>query len=172
MKLTEVGSKLTNLKEIEMTSDRVNSQNMKLEVVVLPVSDVDRTKDFYKTLGWRLDADFVVSENFRVVQFTPPGSEASIIFGQGTSSSAPGSVQGLYLIVYDIEAARAELVDRGVEVSEVFHSINGVFPYGGTEGRVPGPDPERRDYASYASFSDPDGNGWVLQEIRVRKPGR
>jgi len=155
-----------------MTSDRVNSQNMKLEVVVLPVSDVDRTKDFYKTLGWRLDADFVVSENFRVVQFTPPGSEASIIFGQGTSSSAPGSVQGLYLIVYDIEAARAELVDRGVEVSEVFHSINGVFPYGGTEGRVPGPDPERRDYASYASFSDPDGNGWVLQEIRVRKPGR
>jgi len=155
-----------------MTSDRVNSQNMKLEVVVLPVSDVDRTKDFYKTLGWRLDADFVVSENFRVVQFTPPGSEASIIFGQGTSSSAPGSVQGLYLIVYDIEAARAELVDRGIEVSEVFHSINGVFPYGGTEGRVPGPDPERRDYASYASFSDPDGNGWVLQEIRVRKPGR
>lgn len=155
-----------------MNSNQVNSQNMKLEVVVLPISDVDRTKDFYKTLGWRLDADFVVSENFRVVQFTPPGSEASIIFGQGTSSSAPGSVQGLYLIVYDIEAARAELVDRGVEVSEVFHSINGVFPHAGTEGRVPDPDPERRDYASYASFSDPDGNGWVLQEIRVRKPGR
>ena len=155
-----------------MTSTQVNSQNMKLEVLVLPVSDVDRAKDFYKTLGWRLDADFVVSENFRVVQFTPPGSEASIIFGQGVTSAAPGSVQGLYLIVYDIEAAHAELVDRGVEVSEVFHDISGVFPHAGTEGRVPGPDPERRDYASYASFSDPDGNGWVLQEIRVRKPGR
>ena len=155
-----------------MTSNQVNSQKMKFEVVVLPVSDVDRSKDFYKTLGWRLDADFVVSENFRVVQFTPPGSEASIIFGQGTSSSTPGSVQGLYLIVYDIEAARAELVDRGVEVSEVFHPINGVFPYAGTEGRVSGSDPERRDYASYASFSDPDGNGWVLQEVKVRLPGR
>ena len=155
-----------------MTSTQVNSQNMKLEVLVLPVSDVDRAKDFYKTLGWRLDADFVVSENFRVVQFTPPGSEASIIFGQGVTSAAPGSVQGLYLIVYDIEAAHAELVDRGVEVSEVFHDISGVFPHAGTEGRVPGSDPERRDYASYASFSDPDGNGWVLQEVRVRAPGR
>ncbi len=155
-----------------MTSTQVNSQNMKLEVLVLPVSDVDRSKDFYKTLGWRLDADFVVSENFRVVQFTPPGSEASIIFGQGVTSAAPGSVQGLYLIVYDIEAAHAELVNRGVEVSEVFHDISGVFPHAGTEGRVPGPDPERRDYASYASFSDPDGNGWVLQEVKVRLPGR
>ena len=155
-----------------MSSNQATSQAMKLEVVVIPVADVDRSKDFYKTLGWRLDADFVVSENFRVVQFTPPGSEASIIFGQRTSSAAPGSVQGLYLIVYDIEAARAELVDRGVEVSEVFHAINGVFPYAGTEGRVPGPDPERRDYASYASFSDPDGNGWVLQEVKTRLPGR
>jgi catechol 2,3-dioxygenase-like lactoylglutathione lyase family enzyme len=156
----------------KMSSNQVNSQTMKLEVLVLPVADVDRAKDFYKTLGWRFDADFVVSEDFRVVQFTPPGSGASIIFGQGVTSSAPGSVQGLYLIVYDIEVARAELVDRGVEVSEVFHTINGVFPYAGTEGRVPGPDPERRDYSSYASFSDPDGNGWLLQEIRVRKPGR
>jgi catechol 2,3-dioxygenase-like lactoylglutathione lyase family enzyme len=155
-----------------MSSNQVNSQTMKLEVIVLPVADVDRSKDFYKTLGWRLDADFVVSEDFRVVQFTPPGSEASIIFGQGTSAGVPGSVQGLYLIVHDIEAARAELVDRGVEVNEVFHAINGIFPQAGTEGRVPGPDPERRDYASYASFNDPDGNGWVLQEIRVRKPGR
>ncbi|HEY9623294.1 MAG TPA: VOC family protein [Crinalium sp.] len=155
-----------------MSSNPVNSQTMKLEVIVLPVANVDRSKDFYKTLGWRLDADFVVSEDFRVVQFTPPGSEASIIFGQGTSAGAPGSVQGLYLIVYDIEAARAELVDRGVEVSEVFHAMNGIFPQAGTEGRASGPDPERRDYASYASFSDPDGNGWVLQEIRVRKPGR
>lgn len=155
-----------------MSSNQVTSQNLKLEVVVLPVSDVDRSKDFYKTLGWRLDADFVVSENFRVVQFTPPGSEASIIFGKGVTSSAPGSVQGLYLVVYDIEAAHAELVDRGVEVSEIFHSINGVFPYAGTEGRVPGPDPERRNYASYTSFSDPDGNGWVLQEVKTRAPGR
>jgi hypothetical protein len=103
---------------------------------------------------------------------TPPGSEASIIFGKGISSAAPGSVQGLYLIVYDIDAARAELVERGVEVSEVFHDIGGIFHHAGTEGRVPGPDPKRRDYASYASFSDPDGNGWVLQEVKVRLPGR
>jgi catechol 2,3-dioxygenase-like lactoylglutathione lyase family enzyme len=172
MKLIEVGSKLTKQKENKMSSNQVNSQNMKLEVVVIPVVDVDRSKDFYKTLGWRLDADFVTSEDFRVVQLTPPGSEASIIFGKGVSSATPGSVQGLYLVVYDIEAARAELVDRGIEVSEVFHDIGGIFPHAGTEGRVPGPDPERRDYASYASFSDPDGNGWVLQEIKVRKPGR
>ncbi|WP_414587330.1 VOC family protein [Scytonema sp. PCC 10023] len=172
MKLIEVGSKLTNLKENKMISNQVTSQTLKLEVVVLPVADVDRSKDFYKTLGWRLDADFVTGEDFRVVQFTPPGSAASIIFGKGISSAAPGSVQGLYLIVYDISAARAELIDRGVEVSEVFHDIGGIFPHAGTEGRVAGPDPERRDYASYASFSDPDGNGWVLQEIRVRKPGR
>jgi catechol 2,3-dioxygenase-like lactoylglutathione lyase family enzyme len=167
-----MSSNLTNLKENKMSSNQVTTQTMKLEVMVLPVSDVDRSKDFYKTLGWRLDADFVTSEDFRVVQLTPPGSEASIIFGKGISSTAPGSVQGLYLIVYDIDAARAELVDRGVEVSEVFHDIGGIFPHAGTEGRVPGPDPKRRDYASYASFSDPDGNGWVLQEVKVRLPGR
>ena len=106
------------------------------------------------------------------MQLTPPGSEASIIFGNGVTLAAPGSVQGLYLIVYDIEAARAELVDRGVEVSEVFHDVGGVFHHAGTEGRVPGPDPQRRDYASFASFSDPDGNGWVLQEVKTRAPGR
>jgi catechol 2,3-dioxygenase-like lactoylglutathione lyase family enzyme len=172
MKLIEVGSKLTNLKENKMSSNQVNSQKMKLEVAVLPVADVDRSKDFYKTLGWRLDADFVTSEDFRVVQLTPPGSEASIIFGKGVSLAQPGSVQGLYLIVYDVEAARAELVERGVEVSEVFHDIGGIFHHAGTEGRVPGPDPKRRDYASYASFSDPDGNGWVLQEVKTRAPGR
>ena len=172
IKIINLNIKSTDQKENKMSNNPVNSQNMKLEVVVIPVSDVDQAKDFYKTLGWRLDADFVTDENFRVVQFTPPGSEASIIFGKGISSSAPGSVQGLYLIVYDIEAARAELVDRGVEVSEVFHDIGGVFHHAGTEGRVPGPDPERRDYASYASFSDPDGNGWVLQEVKVRLPGR
>ncbi|MEP0809641.1 VOC family protein [Coleofasciculus sp. FACHB-SPT9] len=145
---------------------------MKLEIVVIPVADVDRSIDFYKTLGWRLDADFPGENGFRVVQLTPPGSECSIIFGKGVSLAEPGSVQGLYLIVYDIEAARAELVERGVEVSEIFHDIGGIFHHAGTEGRVPGPDPERRDYASYASFSDPDGNGWILQEVRVRLPGR
>ncbi|MBD1889715.1 VOC family protein [Coleofasciculus sp. FACHB-SPT9] len=155
-----------------MTSNPVNSQNMKLEIVVIPVADVDRSIDFYKTLGWRLDADFPGENGFRVVQLTPPGSECSIIFGKGVSLAEPGSVQGLYLIVYDIEAARAELVERGVEVSEIFHDIGGIFHHAGTEGRVPGPDPERRDYASYASFSDPDGNGWILQEVRVRLPGR
>jgi catechol 2,3-dioxygenase-like lactoylglutathione lyase family enzyme len=145
---------------------------MKLEIVVIPVADVDRSKDFYKTLGWRLDADFPGENGFRVVQLTPPGSECSIIFGKGVSLAEPGSVQGLYLIVYDIEAARAELVERGVEVSEIFHDIDGIFHHAGTEGRVPGTDPKRGDYASYASFSDPDGNGWVLQEVRVRLPGR
>ncbi|MBD2564773.1 MULTISPECIES: VOC family protein [Nostoc] len=155
-----------------MSSNSVTSQDMKLEVVVIPVADVDHSKDFYKTLGWRLDADFPGENGFRVVQFTPPGSKASIIFGKGVSLAEPGSVQGLYLIVYDIEAARAELVERGVEVSEVFHDIGGIFHHAGTEGRVPGPDPKRGDYASYASFSDPDGNGWILQEVRVRLPGR
>jgi catechol 2,3-dioxygenase-like lactoylglutathione lyase family enzyme len=154
-----------------MSNNPVNSQ-MKLEVVVIPVSDVDRAKDFYKTLEWRLDADFATSENFRVLQFTPPGSEASIIFGKGVTSAAPGSVQGLHLTVYDIEAAHAELVDRGVEVSEIFHDAGGIFHHAGTEGRVAGPDPKRGDYASFASFSDPDGNGWVLQEVKTRAPGR
>jgi catechol 2,3-dioxygenase-like lactoylglutathione lyase family enzyme len=145
---------------------------MKLEVVVLPVSDVDRAKHFYETLGWRLDADFTDGKGFRVLQLTPPGSECSIIFGTGVTLAAPGSIQGLYLIVYDIEAARAELVDRGVEVSEVFHDVGGIFHHAGTEGRIPGPDPKRRDYASFASFSDPDGNGWLLQEVKTRAPGR
>lgn len=155
-----------------MSSNPVNNQDMKLEVVVIPVADVDRSKDFYETLGWRLDADFPGDNGFRVVQLTPPGSAASIIFGQGVSLAEPGSVQGLYLIVYDIEAARAELIERGVEVSEIFHDIGGIFHHAGTEGRVPGPDPKRGDYASYASFRDPDGNGWILQEVRVRLPGR
>lgn len=155
-----------------MCSNPVSSQTMKLEVVVLPVSNVDSSKQFYETLGWRLDADFVTGEDFRVVQLTPPGSETSIIFGNGISSAVPGSVQGLHLIVYDIEAARAELIDHGIEVSEVFHDIGGIFHHAETEGRVPGPDPKRRDYASFAAFNDPDGNGWVLQEVKVRAPGR
>lgn len=145
---------------------------MKLEVVV-PVSDVDVAKGFYhETLGWRLDADFPVSEDFRVVQLTPPGSECSIIFGEGITSGVPGSFEGLQLTVSDIEAARAELVERGVEVDEVFHDVGGVFHHAGAEGRVAGPDPEHADYRSFASFSDPDGNGWLLQEVKVRASGR
>ena len=145
---------------------------MKLEVVVVPVSDVDRAKGFYETLGWRLDADFPVSEDFRVVQLTPPGSECSIIIGDGITSAVPGSFEGLQLTVVDIEAARAELVDRGVDVGEVFHDVSGVFHHAGAEGRAPGPHPELDDYGSFASFSDPDGNGWLLQQVKVRAHGR
>jgi catechol 2,3-dioxygenase-like lactoylglutathione lyase family enzyme len=145
---------------------------MKLEVIVIPVSDVDRAKRFYSTLGWRLDADFATNDQFRVVQFTPPSSPCSIIFGQGITSAVPGSAQGLYLIVSDIEAAHVELVDRGVEVSELFHDVGGVFHHAGREGRLSGPHPQRRSYASFASFSDPDGNGWLLQEVTERLPGR
>jgi len=145
---------------------------MKLEVVVIAVSDVDRAKRFYHGLGWRLDADVVTGDDFRVVQFTPPGSPCSIIFGTGVTSALPGSAQGLHLIVSDIEAARAELLDRGVEASELFHDVGGVFHHAGREGRVSGRDAKRRSYASFASFSDPDGNGWLLQEVTVRLPGR
>lgn len=146
--------------------------DMKLEVVVVPVSDVDKAKQFYIALGWRQDADFVAGDQFRVVQLTPPGSHCSIIFGTGITSATPGSAQGLHLVVSDIEAARAEVVGQGAEVSEVFHDAGGVFHHAGTDGRVPGPDPDRRSYASFASFNDPDGNGWVLQEITTRLPGR
>jgi catechol 2,3-dioxygenase-like lactoylglutathione lyase family enzyme len=146
--------------------------DMKLEVVVLPVSDVDRAKSFYEKLGWRLDADFATSKDFRVVQLTPPGSQASIIFGTGITTAAPGSVDGLQLTVSDIGVARDELVGRGVDVSEVFHDAGGIFHHAGTEARVAGPAPEHADYGSFASFSDPDGNGWVLQEVRARLPGR
>jgi catechol 2,3-dioxygenase-like lactoylglutathione lyase family enzyme len=145
---------------------------MKLEVVVLPVSDVERAKRFYESLGWRLDADFVTDADFRVVQLTPPGSECSIIFGDGVSSAEPGSVEGLHLVVFDIEAARDELVHRGVDVTEVFHDAGGVFHHAGTAERVSGPHPERESYSSFASFSDPDGNGWVVQEVKTRAPGR
>src|SRR5919112_497096 len=140
--------------------------DMKLEVVVIPVSDVDRAKRFYGDLGWRLDAEFARGDEFRVVQFTPPGSPCSIHFGKGVTSAAPGSEQRLYLVVSDIEAARAELVERGVDVSEAFHRA----AIG--EGPLSGPDPERRSYNSFATFSDPDGNSWLLQEVRARLPGR
>jgi catechol 2,3-dioxygenase-like lactoylglutathione lyase family enzyme len=139
--------------------------DMKLEVVVIPVSDVDRAKRFYSGLGWRLDADFVVSDAFRAVQFTPPGSSCSIHFGTGITSAAPGSAQRLYLVVSDIGAARSQLTARGAEVSDVFHQWVGESPSSGL-------DPERRSYASFATFSDPDGNGWLLQEVTTRLPGR
>ncbi|MCE0766252.1 VOC family protein [Pseudonocardia kujensis] len=145
---------------------------MRLEVVVLPVSDVDRALRFYGDLGWRLDADVTTGPGFRVVQVTPPGSACSIIFGSGVTTAAPGSTQGLHLVVFDLERARAELAEKGVQVSGPFHDAGGVFHHAGTEGRVDGPDPERRSYGSFASFADPDGNQWVLQEIQERLPGR
>jgi catechol 2,3-dioxygenase-like lactoylglutathione lyase family enzyme len=147
--------------------------DMKLEVVVIPVSDVDRAKEFYGSLGWRLDADRATGDDFRVIQFTPPGSGCSVQFGTNVTSATPGSAQGLYLIVSDIEAARDELVARGVEVSEVFHEgTPGARFDHATNGRVSGPAPDRSSYRSFASFSDPDGNGWLLQEVTTRLPGR
>jgi len=145
--------------------------DLKLEVVVLPVSDVDRAKRFYERLGWRLDADFSNGDDWRVVQVTPPGSPCSILFGKGITTAVPGSVQGNFLVVDDIEAARAELITHDVDASEVFHFAGGLH-VDGTKGRVPGPDPEGRSYRSWASFSDPDGNSWLLQEIKTRLPGR
>jgi catechol 2,3-dioxygenase-like lactoylglutathione lyase family enzyme len=149
----------------EAAMDIPKALAMKLEVVIIPVLDVDRSKRFYGDLGWRLDADFVRGNDFRIVQFTPPGAQCSIQFGKGLTSSAPGSTQGLYLVVSDIEAARAELVGHGVDVGELFYRV-------GTEGPFSGADPERRSYATRASFSDPDGNTWVLQEVTARLPGR
>ena len=146
--------------------------DLKLEVVVIPVSDVDRAKRFYQSLGWRLDADFATGDDWHVVQLTPPGSPCSIFVGKGLTTAAPGSVQGTFLIVNDVEAARSELVGRGVDVSEVFHFDGNLIRVAGTTGRVAGPDPERRSYFSFVSFSDPDGNSWLLQEIKTRLPGR
>ena len=144
--------------------------NMKLEVVIIPVSDVDRAKAFYEKLGFRLDID-IVSENFRGIQFTPPRSEASIIFGKGVTSARPGSAE-LVLAVDDLDAARDDLIGRGVNVSEVFHYAGGPFNNSVENSRIGGPDPERRSYYSFASFEDPDGNEWLLQEITTRLPGR
>ncbi|PCD65964.1 VOC family protein [Rhizobium phaseoli] len=149
----------------------------KLEVVVIPVSDVDRAKRFYDGLGWRLDADFTNDADFRVIQFTPPGSGCAIIFGKNITAAAPGSAQGLYLVVSDIDAARRDLIARGVEVSDVFHDASGVYagkdePYLFGRLRIAGRDPEHRSYRSFASFKDPDGNGWLFQEVTTRLPGR
>jgi catechol 2,3-dioxygenase-like lactoylglutathione lyase family enzyme len=159
--------------ETEMSgTDPVQAGEFRLEVVVVPVSDVDRAKEFYGSLGWRLDADLTKDDDYRVVQFTPPGSTCSIIFGKGLTAASPGSFEGLQLTVYDIDKARADLLERGIDVSESFHDVTGVFHHAGTNGRVDGPAPEHADYGSFAGFSDPDGNGWLLQEIKTRLPGR
>jgi catechol 2,3-dioxygenase-like lactoylglutathione lyase family enzyme len=160
------------------TSDpSVAAVAMKFEIVVIPVSDVERAKEFYAKLGWRLDADYDNGKDFRVIQFTPPGSGCSVIFGKNVTAAAPGSAQGLYLIVSDIEAARADLLARGVAIGEVFHGGDNVYsgpdePYLFGRIRVAGPDPEHRSYRSFASFKDPDGNGWIFQEITARPAGR
>ena len=146
--------------------------DMKLEVVVLPVSDVDRARDFYAGLGWRHDADVVKGADFRVVQVSPPGSACSVIFGDGVTTAVPGSAQGMQLVVSDIEAARAELAGHGVEVSDVFHDSGGVFHHGGIAARAPGLAAGRQSYGSFVSFADPDGNTWFVQEVTTRLPGR
>ena len=150
------------------------SVDMKLEVVILPVSDVDRAKEFYGSLGWRLDADLAFDNGVRIVEFTPPGSACSIQFGSKITSATPGSASGLYLVVSDIEAARAELSKNGVDVSQVFHAgtPGAQFQSNGTSGRVSGPDPDNLSYRTFATFADPDGNSWLLQEITARLPGR
>jgi catechol 2,3-dioxygenase-like lactoylglutathione lyase family enzyme len=172
---------MSDLKErISTTSAETTAAttvDLKLEIVVIPVSDVERAKQFYAKLGWRLDADYASGDDYRVIQFTPPGSNASVIFGKNVTAAAPGSAQGLYLVVSDIEAARRELLGRGVAISEAFHGADGVFagpdePYLFGRIRVGGADPEHRTYRSFASFSDPDGNGWLLQEVTARLPGR
>ena len=172
---------MTDIKERARTtgvdSSSARTVDMKFEIVVIPVSDVDRAKRFYGGLGWRLDADFAAGDDYRVIQFTPPGSGCSVILGKNVTAAAPGSAKGLYLIVSDIEAVRNELLARGFEVGKVFHDAGGVYagtdePYLFGRLRVSGADPEHRSYRSFASFSDPDGNGWLLQEITARLPGR
>jgi catechol 2,3-dioxygenase-like lactoylglutathione lyase family enzyme len=172
---------MTNVQEKTMATatetPKARTLDMKLEIVVIPVSDVDRAKRFYGGLGWRLDADYAAGDDYRVIQFTPPGSASSVIFGKNVTAAAPGSAQGLYLIVSDIKTARDELIRRGVEISEVFHDAGGVYagpdePYLFGRVRVSGPDPDQRSYRSFASFRDPDGNGWLFQEITARLPGR
>jgi catechol 2,3-dioxygenase-like lactoylglutathione lyase family enzyme len=175
---TRQGSEVTKARsETAIETPKARTLDMKFEIVVIPVSDVDRAKRFYGGLGWRLDADFVAGDDFRVIQFTPPGSGCAVIFGKNVTAAAPGSAQGLYLIVSDIKAARDELLGRGVEVSEVFHGAGDAYagadePYLFGRIRVSGPDPEHRSYRSFASFSDPDGNGWLFQEVTARLPGR
>jgi catechol 2,3-dioxygenase-like lactoylglutathione lyase family enzyme len=164
--------------EVLSSDSAVNTRaavvDMNLEVVIIPVSDVDRSKDFYASLGWRLDADFQFDNGFRVVQFTPPGSKCSVQFGTRLTSAAPGSVRDFYLVVSDISAAREEIVSRGVDVSNVFHPATpgAQFEPEGASSRLSGPDPGHTSYRSFAAFSDPDGNRWLLQEVTTRLPGR
>jgi catechol 2,3-dioxygenase-like lactoylglutathione lyase family enzyme len=161
--------------DVATEASNAAAATMRLEAVVVPVADVDRANRFYQRLGWRVDVDVSAGDDYRLVHVTPPASNASILFGKGVTSASPGSIESLVLAVDDIDAARDELVSRGVDVSEVFHDAAG-GPVGGfiagTEARATGPDPERRSYATYASFSDPDGNRWLLQEITERAPGR
>ena len=164
-------------RDAAIKSSASRSVDLKLEVIVIPVSDVDRAKAFYARLGWRLDADFASGDDWRVIQFTPPGSACSVIFGRNVTAAAPGSARGLYLIVSDLDAARKALLDRGIAVSESFHGAGDVHagpdePYLFGSVGVSGADPKRGSYSSFASFSDPDGNGWLLQEITTRLPGR
>jgi catechol 2,3-dioxygenase-like lactoylglutathione lyase family enzyme len=172
MTMTEERSKTA------IETPKARSVDMKFEIVVIPVSDPDRSKEFYGRLGWRLDADYAApGGDFRVMQFTPPGSGCSVIFGKNITAAAPGSAQGLYLVVSDIEAARKELLGRGIAVGEAFHDTVGVHagpdePYLFGRNRVSGPDPGHRSYRSFASFRDPDGNGWLFQEVTTRAPGR
>jgi catechol 2,3-dioxygenase-like lactoylglutathione lyase family enzyme len=168
----EVSMSSTDATDGSTAAAEAGTVEMRLEAVVVPVADVDRAKRFYERLGWRLDADFASGEDVRIVQFTPRGSAASIHFGTGITKTAPGSLERVVLVVEDIEAARADLVARGVDVSEVFHGEDGLLHHAGTAGRVPGPDPEGASYGSGASFNDPDGNVWLLQEITERLPGR
>ena len=165
---------MTQLEEDVIRDTSVAIVDMKLEVVVIPVSDVDRAKEFYRRLGWRLDADFRFDNGFRVVQFTPPGSETSVQFGTNVTAVAPGSAQSLYLVVSDIMAARNQVIARGVDVSEVFHpgAPGAHFQPDGSSTRLSGPLPDHTSYRSYATFSDPDGNSWLLQEVTTRLPGR
>ncbi|MGY4286618.1 catechol 2,3-dioxygenase-like lactoylglutathione lyase family enzyme [Bradyrhizobium sp. LM2.7] len=164
-------------REASAKSSKARGGDLKLEIVVIPVSDVDRAKAFYTRLGWRLDADFASGDDWRVIQFTPPGSACSVIFGKNVTAAAPGSAQGLYLIVSDLEAARKEILGRGIEVSEPFHGAGDIHagpdePYLFGRVRVSGVDPKHGSYSSFAAFSDPDGNGWLLQEVTARLPGR
>jgi catechol 2,3-dioxygenase-like lactoylglutathione lyase family enzyme len=165
---------MTEVRGSDASGTQSKSVDLKLEVVVIPVSDVDRAKEFYTRLGWRLDADFPFDNGFRVVQFTPPGSRSSLQFGTKITSATPGSAQNMYLIVSDIQAARDELAARGVEVSEVFYpgTPGAQFQADRTSDRISGPAPDHASYSSFATFNDPDGNGWLLQEITTRLPGR
>jgi catechol 2,3-dioxygenase-like lactoylglutathione lyase family enzyme len=146
--------------------------DMTLELLVIPVSDADRARRFYEQLGWRLDIDHSTGDDYRIVQFSPTGSGCSVMFGQNITAAAPGSAQGMHLVVSDILAARDELIRRGVEVSEPFHDVSGIFHHSNGEGIAKGPNPERKSYASYVTFQDPDGNGWTLQEVTARLPGQ